>query len=208
MRRAHGARTPSTIDTYKLLAQLYTSTALEIQAKAPPGKIAPLAQDYFKQAFSVHEDILRLLVHGQGQGSSDDDSDDELDNAAALLKKEGVNSTINGDVKQIDTLDEENIDFSAVALRHLNLWKMAYQRLGNWPKSSDEYQRLNTQVFHLFGGEVEWKGIQGIEKWSAKEFGFGKAESREGEFEGVGDWGFGSEMMILHTEQNGASNEF
>lgn len=195
MRRAHGPRSPATIETYELLAQLYTSTGQTYQAKAASEKTAPsLAQEYFKKALAVHEDILRLLTHEEGSG---DDSDDELDATAALLKREGVSVQGSTTGRDTDSVDEEEIDAPAVALRHLQLLKLAYQRLGNWPKAYDEYQRLNAQVFAVFGTEESWKNVQGVEKWSAKEFGSGRAESRDGEFGGLEDWGFGSDEVLL-----------
>lgn len=195
MRRAHGPRAPITIETYELLAQLYTSTGQSYQAKAASDpKTASLAQDYFKKALGVHEDILRVVVSDQ-----DEDTDDE-DKIPAYL----ANSQ-NG--KQIKAFDVDSIDKSAIALRHLHLLKLSYQRLGNWPKSYDEYARLNAQIFRTFGNDPAWKGVQGTEKWDAKPFGSGKAESQEGGFTGISDWSFGSDKLILdsqkHPHQNG-----
>lgn len=153
----------------------------------------------------MHEDILRLVVHDHGTG---DDSDDELDTTAYLLAKEGI------DVKKQEgqptaALDTDNIDKSVIALRHLQLLKLAYQRLGGWPKAYDEYERLNAQLFRTFGSEAKWKGVQGTEKWSAKEFGHGKAESQDGAFKGVEDWALGSDKVIIQAQnrphQNGSS---
>ena len=196
MRRAHGPRAPVTIETYELLAQLYTSMGQTYQSKASSEKTGPLAQEYFKKALGVHEDILRLVVHEHGTG---DDSDDELDTTAYLLAKEGI------DVKKQEgqptqALDAENIDRSAIALRQLQLMKLAYQRLGGWPKSYEEYERLNAQVFRTFGSDAKWKGVQGTEKWSAKEFGNGKAESQDGAFRGIEDWALGSDKIILQAQ--------
>lgn len=196
MRRAHGPRAPVTIETYELLAQLYTSMGQTYQSKASSEKTGPLAQEYFKKALGVHEDILRLVVHEHGTG---DDSDDELDTTAYLLAKEGI------DVKKQEgqptqALDAENIDRSAIALRQLQLMKLAYQRLGGWPKSYEEYERLNAQVFRTFGSDAKWKGVQGTEKWSAKDFGNGKAESQDGAFRGIEDWALGSDKIILQAQ--------
>jgi hypothetical protein len=205
MRRAHGPRAPVTIETYELLAQLYTSLGQTYQAKASSEKTGPLAQEYFKKAMGVHEDILRLVVHDHGSG---DDSDDELDTTAYLLAREGVNVK-QQDGKQGEAFDADNIDKSAIALRHLQLLKLAYQRLGAWPKPYEEYEHLNAQLFRTFGSDTKWKGVQGTEKWSAKEFGHGKAESQDGSFKGISDWAFGSDKMILQAQnrpQNGGSN--
>jgi hypothetical protein len=199
MRRAHGPRAPVTIETYELLAELYTSTALTYQKDA---KTAGLATEYFKKAVGVHEDILRLIVNDQG-GSVDgqDDSDDELDTTAALLAKEGV-KVKRPDGQNVAALDSAQIDKSALALKHLHLLKMAYQRLGGWPKSYADYERLNAQLFRVFGTESSWKGVQGTEKWDAKGFGQGKAESQDGVFNGLEDWSFGSEQVILDAQKH------
>jgi hypothetical protein len=178
---------------------------LTYQAKAPSEKTGPLALEYFKKALGVHEDILHLVVHEYGAG---DDSDDELDTTAYLLAKEGVNVK-KQEGQPAQAFDAENIDRSAIALRHLQLLKLAYQRLGGWPKSYEEYERLNAQVFRTFGGDAKWKGVEGTEKWSAKEFGNGKAESQDGAFKGIDDWALGSDKIILQAQnrpQQGGSS--
>lgn len=202
MRRAHGPRAPITIETQQLLAELYTSIGQSYQQKASSEKTGGLAQEYFKKALAVHEDMLRLLVHENGNG---DDSDDELDSTAALLAKEGISVNGSLDGKQTESFDEENIDAPALALRHLTLLKLAYQRLGSWPKKYEEYERLNALVFRVFGGESSWKSAQGIEKWSAKDFGSGKAESSDGAFKGIDDWGFETADALVN-EHNGHTN--
>lgn len=196
MRRAHGPRAPITIETYELLAQLYTSMGQTYQAKASSEKTGPLAQEYFKKAIGVHEDILRLVVNDHGSG---DDSDDELDTTAYLLAKEGVNVK-KQEGQPTAALDANNIDKSTIALRHLQLLKLAYQRFGGWPKAYDEYESLNAQIFRTFGAEAKWKGVQGTEKWSAKEFGQGKAESQDGAFKGIDGWALGSDKIILQAQ--------
>ncbi|KAF2681791.1 hypothetical protein K458DRAFT_391739 [Lentithecium fluviatile CBS 122367] len=211
MRRAHGPRAPVTIETYELLAQLYTSTAQTYQAKAASEKTGPLAQEYFKKAIVVYEELLRLVVHTHGSGGGDD-SDDELDTAAYLLAREGV-SVGSQDGNQGDSSEQGSIDRSAIALRHLRLLKLAYQRYGGWPKAYDEYERLNAHIFREFGTDPKWKDVRGTETWDAKAFGSGKAESQDGMFAGVEDWGFGSEATLLQAQgqqqsngSNGASN--
>jgi tetratricopeptide (TPR) repeat protein len=206
MRRAHGPRAPVTIETYELLAQLYISTGLSYQQTAAKGDktAGPVSQNYFEKAVGVHEDILRLMVSAQGGEADGEDSDDELDTAAALLAREGV-KTKPPSGGSAPVLDAAQIDKSAIALKHLHLLKMAYQRLGTWPKSCADYERLNAQLFRVFGSEANWKGVEGMEKWDAKGFGAGKAESTEGEFEEILDWAFGNDKLILEAEkhQNG-----
>lgn len=175
------------------------------QSKAASEKTGPLAQEYFKKAFGVHEDILRLVVHEHGSG---DDSDDELDTTAYLLMQEGINVK-KQEGQPTKALDAENIDKSAIALRHLQLLKLAYQRLGSWPKAYEEYERLNAQVFRTFGGDAKWKDMQGTERWNAEKFGNGKAESQEGGFSGLGNWALGSDKILLRAQngpQQGGSN--
>ncbi|KAI4660911.1 uncharacterized protein J4E79_005479 [Alternaria viburni] len=195
MRRAHGPRAPVTIETYELLAQLYTSTGHAYQAQAAKGeKTASLAADYFKKAISVHEDILRVLVNDQTSASND--SDDEDDTTAELLAREGVNVQNSPNSPRPAAVDSNTLDKSATALKHLHLLKLAYQRYGGWPKSYSEYEHLNAQLFRLFGAEAKWKGVEGTEKWDAKTFGAGKAESQEGGFRGIADWSLGSEELV------------
>jgi hypothetical protein len=156
-----------------------------------------LAEEYFRKALGVHGDVLKLLV-GQGAhgGAEDEDSDDE-DAAAALLAKEGVRvhshshstSNIDGNSSAIDV--EEDVDRSVLARKHLHLLKLAYQRLGHWPKDDpSEFERLVAKVLQTFAGQ----GLkeEGVEKWDASKFGAGKAESEEGGFGGVDDWSFAS----------------
>jgi hypothetical protein len=200
MRRAHGPRAPVTIDTYELLAQLYTSAGLSEKA----GSAA--SQQYFKKAVNVHEDVLRLMVQDHG---AEEDSDDELDTAAYLLAKEGVTVKSQSN-EHVESLDADNIDKPAVALHHLKLLKLAFQRLGGWPKPYEEYEQLNATLFRTYGSEANWKGVEGTEKWSAKEFGTGKAESQHGSFEDFRHtWDFGSDKLILNAQnqpQNGTQN--
>jgi hypothetical protein len=211
MRRVHGPRHPATLDTYLLLSELYTSTGLSYQAKAASDKsAAPLAKEYFKKALLIHEDLLRLLVHEDG---ADDDSDDELDSTAAILAEHGISvkgSTTggqNGMQEEAPALSEAEKAF--IAKRHLVLLKLAYQRLGGWPKQASEYERLNADAFGVFGTTQEWKGLEGVEKWSVKGFGVGKAESEYGIFKeaGVGSWEFaaGGDVRAVRTETNGAA---
>ncbi|KAJ4301643.1 hypothetical protein N0V90_003736 [Kalmusia sp. IMI 367209] len=186
MRRAHGPRAPVTIETYELLAQLYTSTGLSYQSKASTEKTGPLATDYFKKALNVHEDILRILVQDDG----DDDSDDD-DTAATYLAEHGASTNGSVDGRFAESLDQSAslINKPVLALHHLHLLKLAYQRVGGWSKPYAEYERLNASLFREFGGQEAWKGAQGVETWSAKGFGAGKAEKTDGAFVRVREWG-------------------
>ncbi|EMD68013.1 hypothetical protein COCSADRAFT_156478 [Bipolaris sorokiniana ND90Pr] len=203
MRRAHGPRAPVTIETYELLAQLYTSTGQHYQAQAAKGeKTASMAQDCFKKAILVHEDLLRILVNTSPNAAStaqddDDDDDDEMDTTAQLLAREGVNVKTAPNTPSPEAIDSSTMDHAATALKHLHLLKLAYQRYGGWPKSHAEYERLNALLFRVFGTDPKWKGAEGTEKWDAKPFGSGKAESQEGGFKGVEDWTFGSDELVM-----------
>ncbi|KAK7188148.1 nacht domain protein [Paraphaeosphaeria sporulosa] len=204
MRRAHGPRAPVTIETYELLAQLYTSAGLTYQSKAGTEKTGALAAEHFKKALIVHEDILRLLVQDD---DADDDSDDD-DTAAALLAEHhsSVNGSVDGRFASSSLLDQSTASISnkpALALRHLHLLKLAFQRVGGWPKPRAEYERLNASLFREFGGEEAWKGARGVETWSAKGFGVGKAESGEGVFGEVREWWIVDEEKRVHGAEPG-----
>ena len=195
MRRAHGPRAPVTLETYELLAQLYTSTGLSYQSRSSTEKTGSLARDYFKKALNTHEDVLRLLVQDEGDEDSDDD-----DTAATLLAEHGASTNGSIDGRLAESLEQSAIVVNkpALALRHLRLLKLAYQRLGSWPKSYKEYERLNASVFREFGGSEGWKGAEGVEKWNAKEFGNGKSESNDGVFTGVKEWGIAGTGRITN----------
>ncbi|RMY02353.1 hypothetical protein D0868_08011 [Hortaea werneckii] len=181
LRRVHGARHPVTLETYALLAQLYTSAAQQYQKSAEKDKSsASIATDYFKKAIFVHEDVLRWLVGGSSEGAEEDDDDE--DTAATILKENGVSIDEDNDGQA----DEAGVDRATLVKDHLGLLKLAYQRLGNWPKNYAVYERLNADVFKVFGGQLQ--GVEGVEKWQSKGFGAGKAESQSGLFEGVSDW--------------------
>ncbi|KAI7689845.1 hypothetical protein KC322_g11618, partial [Hortaea werneckii] len=181
LRRVHGARHPVTLETYGLLAQLYTSAAQQYQKGAEKDKSsASIATDYFKKAIFVHEDVLRWLVGGSSEGAEEDDDDE--DTAATILKENGVSIDEDNDGQA----DEAGVDRVTLAKDHLGLLKLAYQRLGNWPKNYGVYERLNADVFKVFGSQLQ--GVEGVEKWQSKGFGAGKAESQSGLFEGVSDW--------------------
>lgn len=188
MRRVNGARAPATIDAYDLLAQLYTSNGQSYQREAATDKsAASLAQDHFKKSLLVHEDILRWLLSESSDGTaagSDDDDDDDF--AASLLAEHGVqhHSHTNGDAAQED--GSTHARRGELVKRHLQLLKLDFQRHGGFPKEFASYERLNAELFRTFGEQL--KGVEGVEKWSAKVYGGGKAESQEGVFANEGDW--------------------
>lgn len=178
LRRAHGISHPATLEAFQILAQLYTSTGQFYQKNAASDKSAgTLSADYFKKAILVEEDILRWFV-AEGSGNQDD----EDDTAAAILAEHGVK--VSGPE---DAEDSENtVDRSAEVKTHLKLLKLAFQRYGQWPKNYAVYEQLNADVFAQYGEAL--KGLEGVEKWSAKGFGAGKAESNEGAFTAPAQW--------------------
>lgn len=203
MRRAHGPRTAVTIETYELLAELYTSTALDYQKNAAKESTGSLANEYFRKAFRAHEDILQILVFENGTG---DDSDDELDAAAELLALHGSrspSSSVNGHVAtRTPPSPHTPLNFAAIARRHLDLMRLAYQRLGDWPRpySESRYRELSDKIFAKFDGEKEMRGAQPVKSWSNKGFGKGNAESDDGTLKDPLDWSFADEVQVQrHT---------
>lgn len=193
MRRVHGLRHPDTLDTYRLLSELYTSVALDYQKKVASDKTSSasgLAQEYFKKALLVHEDLLHLLVY---EGAHDED-DDELESTAAILSQHGIsykeqqNGTQSVTSTSSTSSNSRPFDKGAFVKDSMHRMKFAYQRLGSWPKPYAEYEKLNAEVFRKFSNEM--RGEEGVEKWEPKGFGAGKAESAEGTFAGCHEWEF------------------
>lgn len=213
MRRAHGPRSPITLETYELLTQLYTSAGIDYQNK----KQDHLAQEYFRKSMGVHEDLLKHL--SRDDTDCDDSDDDDGESSFALIEQytgsvrgRSVNGSVNGSLndRHTEQAADSEYDFnrSAFAHRHLKLLRLTYQRLGGWAKPASTYERLNADLFNVFGGESEWKGTQGVEKWTTKGFGGGKAESDDGVFAGVNEWGFASVENgdAVKTNGNGSAN--
>lgn len=179
LRRTHGATHQITRDMNGLLAQLYTSCGnYYLQHGTKDKNNIDLANQYFAKALAVHEEMLRLLVNGNADGAMDDD--DDWDSTGAILAEHGISLKLqtNGQADGI-------VDEGAVAKTHLRLLKLAYQRLGYWPRSHEEYERLVGQVQNTF---ATTKDIQTPDKWQVKGYGGGKAESNEGTFEKVESW--------------------
>ena len=124
----------------------------------------------------IEEDILRWFV-SEESGTNDD----EDDTAAAILAEHGVQVN-----SPSDEGEDKSVDRSAEVKTHLHLLKLAYQRYGQWPKAYGVYEQLNADIFASYGGAL--KGAEGVEKWSAKGFGAGKAESGEGAFTAPKQW--------------------
>jgi len=178
LRRAHGISHPATLEAFQILSQLYTSAGLSFQKNAGSGdkSAATLAADYLKKAVIIEEDILRWFVSEEA-GTNDD----EDDTAAAILAEHGVQLS-----SPSEESEEKSVDRSAEVKTHLHLLKLAFQRYGQWPKAYGVYEQLNADIFASYGGAL--KGAEGVEKWSAKGFGAGKAESGEGAFTAPKQW--------------------
>lgn len=182
LRRTQGNADPATLETYNMLVQLYTSTAQMYQKSAGSDKsAATLAQDYFKKAVLLEEDILRRFTSEGINGEAGDDEDEE-DTAAAILAEHGVQT--NGIANH--TYGNGKTDRGAEIKQHMRLLKLSFQRLGQWPKPLGVYEQLNSNIYRLYGDQL--KGVEGVEKWQSKGFGGGKAESGEGTFEAPKQW--------------------
>lgn len=84
---------------------------------------------------------------------------------AMLLHEDVLRDTVSDKGEEINQAEA-----AAIVVRHLELLKRAYQRLGGWDKDPQVYVDLYQQLAHVFGSEENWKNakIQGIEKWSPK----------------------------------------
>lgn len=181
MKRVHGIKHRATLETYDLLAQLYTTTGQNYQREVSKDSTAAgLAADHFKKAILVHEDVLRWLLSDSTGGAAGADDDDD-DTAASILAEHGVHH----EAEQAESSLSDS-QRSELIKHHLHLLKLSYQRLGSWPKPYASYERLNADLFKAFGENL--KGVEGVEKWQAKGFGGGKAESNEGTFGGSSSW--------------------
>lgn len=182
LRRTHGATHQTTRDMNVLLAQLYTSCGnYYIQHGTKDKSNVDLANQYFVKALAVHEEMLRLVVSTDDPNGAMDD-DDDWDSTGAILAEHGISLKLQDSNGHANGSD---MDESAIAKTHLRLLKLAYQRLGYWPRSHDEYERLVARVQENFAAT---KDIQTPDKWQVKGYGSGKAESNEGAFENVGKW--------------------
>ena len=181
MRRTHGVSHPTTRDANVLLAQLYTSIGqYYLQQGTKDNNNTDLANQYFAKAMAVHEEMLKLLISDTADGVMSDD--DDLDSTGAILAEHGISLNVPSANDHVNDTAHQG----ATAKEHLRLLKFGYQRLGSWPRPFSEYEKLIGQVLHSF--EIDTKELQSPDKWQAKGFGGGKAESNEGTFEKVDSW--------------------
>lgn len=179
LRRVHGSLNLATLDMHLLLAQLYASTALQMQNEHPQ-----TAKPYFRKAATIHEDTLRLLVDSDSLPDGDavngyHEHHDHMSTSGS------INANMDGELS-FATPDEVPPQYGELAAIHFRLLKLAVQRLGSWPKDYVIFEDLNAKAYQAFPGEL--KGFEGMEKWNLKGFGSGKAESNEGLFVAPSDW--------------------
>jgi hypothetical protein len=159
-RRVNGAHHNSTLEISTLLSQLYTGIAQQYQERKGGQH---MAGKYYKKSASVHENLLRILI---------DPSFAEFES--------GLDGSLDGSAYEWDISDSANgvsLSEGEHARQHMQLLKLAVQRLGDWPKDYSEYESLNADAFNVF--KTELAGFEGVEKWDLKKFGGGKAASSE-----------------------------
>ena len=181
LQRTNGSSHELTRDMNSLLAQLYTSIGqyyLTQSTKEKPN--TDLANQYFAKALAVHSDVLEDLVSESLDGALDDD--DDWDSTSAILAEHGISLKGQTQGKTNGNADDQ----SATAKTHLQQLKFAYQRLGHWPRSQYDHDRIIRLVQENFPTATE--DIPTPDKWQIKGYGGGKAESNEGTFENVGRW--------------------
>lgn len=171
LRCVHGLLHPATLDAYLLLSQLYTSIGQSSQEVAH-------RDEYFEQAFFIHEDILRSLTGGK----LDAHHDDEFDPVTAVLTKK----TFYPVSEQEEVRKKELVDKGAEANKHLRLLKSSYQRLGKWPKPLTEFKKLYADVDEKFGSQLH--DVERIDRWQTGGYASRTTEISEGSFVEVDSW--------------------
>ncbi|KAI9151452.1 putative ankyrin repeat protein L88 [Paramyrothecium foliicola] len=162
-RRVHGTRHPSTLEMSEFLAQLYTSVAQRYQTQ----KIGKeMASRYYKKSAAIHENILRVF--------SDPAYADMDAGTTCSHNGDSSHNTIMGDVTPTEKRELAEGVFVRQHLWHL---KLALERLGEWPNSYSEYERLNADIFREYASDL--KGMEGVERWNLNSYGSGQAESQE-----------------------------
>lgn len=161
-RRVNGVYHNSTLEMSTLLSQLYTGIAQRYQEQKDGQH---MAKKYYKKSAGVQENLLRILID-----PSFAEFEGGLDGSLSM----------DGSAYELDISDSANgttLSESQHALQHLQLLKLAVQRLGDWPKDYAEYERLSEDLSIRFGNELA--GVEGVDKWDLKKFGGGKAASSE-----------------------------
>ncbi|KAE8553775.1 hypothetical protein EYB25_005157 [Talaromyces marneffei] len=159
-RRVHGPRHPSTLEMSILLSQSYTSVAQRYQNQKSGHEIA---HRYYKKAAAVHENILRVFS---------DPSFAELEGGDMSMSMDASTYSLElGNVATSNWTEGQHVR------QHLDLLKLAIERLGDWPKDYSEFERLNADIFREFSDDLN--GVEGVEKWTPTKFGSGKAERND-----------------------------
>ncbi|KAJ5833009.1 NACHT domain protein [Penicillium riverlandense] len=161
-RRVNGARHSSTLEMSTLLSQIYTGIAQRYQSEKGGQH---MASKYYKKSASVHENLLRIFID-PSLADVEGGLDSSMSIDGSVFELDLADSTVNGNFS-----DGEHVR------QHLQLLKLAVQRLGDWPKDYSEYDHLNAELFSTFKDELQ--GVEGVEKWNLKSFGSGKAASNE-----------------------------
>ncbi|KAL3462198.1 NACHT domain protein [Aspergillus heterothallicus] len=157
--RVHGPLHPRTLEMTVVLSQMYTSRA---QGYQDTDDHRELARQYYKRAAALHENALRAFVDPNSAPTALD-ADTSPPASPALSEASSPGGSDHGDGKTVR--------------KHLHLLKLAIERLGTWPKDYSEYERLNSDVFRLFQGDLD--GIKGLDKCNLRQFGAGRAEASD-----------------------------
>lgn len=210
VRRVHGARHQRTLDTMSLLAALYTSSAQYYQTLAPNtngnsgssgDKNKDLARMYWKKACGVHEDVLKLLLD---KDDDDNEASDDESVTSGSTHRRGTSTMSSSHMRMsLSQMSHQHLhhhhhhgprstitreqEIKAIEM-HLRLLKIALQRLGEWARSSGEYERLTARVWGEFSAELKADGLKEDQvlskKWKLDGYGNGRSEGglNEGTF--------------------------
>ncbi|KAJ5082249.1 hypothetical protein N7532_011292 [Penicillium argentinense] len=161
-RRVNGPCHASTLQMSVLLSQLYTGIAQKFQSIKGGQN---MASNLYRKSAALHEYLLRVFVD-----PSLADFDGGLENSLSL--DGSVDLDFGG-----DSTDSASAFDGMDVCQHLQLLKLAVQRLGDWPKDRSEFERLYKDLQTKCGGNLE--GVEEVEKWNLKSFGSGKAAGNE-----------------------------
>ncbi|KAL4899857.1 hypothetical protein BDW74DRAFT_188878 [Aspergillus multicolor] len=157
--RVHGPLHPRTLEMTVVLSQMYTSRAQGYQSTDDHRE---LARQYYKRAAALHENALRAFVDPNSAPTAID-ADASPPASPSSSKASSPGEADHGHGKSVR--------------KHLHLLKLAVERLGNWPKDYSEYERLNSDIFRLFQGDLD--GIKGLDKCNLRQYGAGNAEASD-----------------------------
>ncbi|KAJ5599082.1 hypothetical protein N7450_000149 [Penicillium hetheringtonii] len=159
-RRVNGPSHPSTLEMSILVSQLYTGVAEKLQSSTN-GK--HMAERIYKKIAGVHEYLLRVFLD-PNIVDMDGSLESSLDGSHHGLDLNDPTVNING-------AEKDHIQ------SHLQLMKLAIQRLGDWPQDHREYLKLDEELFTKFRSELD--GVQHVDSWDLRSFGSGKASASD-----------------------------